>query len=234
MAPNLWCICSLHLNPVIIDTDAQQVTFSINFNNTNLYLSAIYASISNLKRKELWHKLNLLQSQFDAPWCFIGDFNVILGAHEHCGSLNPARPPMLDFQAWTDQNNLIHLPTRGAEFTWDNKRGDSHQFASSFKFLKMWSLHKDCKDLISDSWNGRVIGNPLFVLSTKLKRLKLVLKTWNKEVFGNIHTYVNEAENELSNIQAQIQSSGHTDQLMADEKKALTNLDEALLKQESF
>lgn len=123
MAPNLWCICSLHLNPVIIDTDAQQVTFSINFNNTNLYLSAIYASISNLKRKELWHKLNLLQSQFDAPWCFIGDFNVILGAHEHCGSLNPARPPMLDFQAWTDQNNLIHLPTRGAEFTWDNKRG---------------------------------------------------------------------------------------------------------------
>ena len=113
-------------------------------------------------------------------------------------------------------------------------RADSHQFSFSFKFLKMWSLHKDCKDLISDSWKDGVIGKPMFVLSTKLKRLKLKLKIWNKEVFGNIHTYVNDAENELSNIQAQIQSIGHTDQLMAEEKKAQSNLDEALLKQESF
>jgi exonuclease III len=93
LIPNLWCICSIHLNPIIIDSDDQQVSFSINLNNSNLYLSAIYASTSYLKRKDLWHKLSLLQSQFDAPWCYIGDFNVILGAHEHCGTLNPASPP---------------------------------------------------------------------------------------------------------------------------------------------
>ncbi|KAK2456861.1 hypothetical protein QL285_004189 [Trifolium repens] len=30
---------------------------------------------------------------------------------------------MEDFQKWTDDFNLIHLPTNGAEFTWDNGRG---------------------------------------------------------------------------------------------------------------
>ncbi|MCI64921.1 hypothetical protein A2U01_0086179, partial [Trifolium medium] len=27
---------------------------------------------------------------------------------------------MEEFQQWTDLNNLVHLPTRGAEFTWAN------------------------------------------------------------------------------------------------------------------
>lgn len=40
-------------------------------------------------------------SQHDAPWCYIGDFNTILRAHDHYGFLNPARTPTLDFQSWT-------------------------------------------------------------------------------------------------------------------------------------
>ncbi|GAU22700.1 hypothetical protein TSUD_138230 [Trifolium subterraneum] len=51
------------------------------------------------------------------------DFNVIIGAHEYRGRLSPARLPMNEFQAWTDSFNLIHLPTHGAEFTWNNGRG---------------------------------------------------------------------------------------------------------------
>jgi len=61
-------------------------------------------------------------------------------------------------------------------------------FASNFKFLKMWTLHNDCKKLISDSWNTRLIGCPMHILSTKLKALKTKFKLWNKEVFGNIHS----------------------------------------------
>jgi len=122
LLPNLWCICSLHLDPILIDYDSQQVTFTINLNNNTLFFSSIYASTSNIKRKDLWHKLSSLQSRYDAPWCLIGDFNIVLGSHEHCGSFSPARPPMIDFQSWTDINNLIHLPTRGAFFTWDNGR----------------------------------------------------------------------------------------------------------------
>jgi len=55
-------------------------------------------------------------------WCCIGDFNTILGSHEHQGSHAPARLPMLEFQQWSDSHNFFHLPTRGSAFMWSNGR----------------------------------------------------------------------------------------------------------------
>jgi len=67
-------------------------------------MSVVYASISNLKRKNLWQKLSFLQDQHKASWCFIGDFNVILRSHEHKGSFSPARP-----QWWTSKTGRIQM-----------------------------------------------------------------------------------------------------------------------------
>jgi hypothetical protein len=129
-----------------------------------------------------------------------------MGAHEHRGRVTPARLPIEEFNNWTDSFNLVHLPTRGADFTWNNGRGGvrhtekrldrvvcnqswldlccistvtsltklrSDHFplwfeyqttfvshASQFKFMKMWSLHFDCKNIISDCWNTVVVGCP--------------------------------------------------------------------------
>ncbi|KAK2429733.1 hypothetical protein QL285_028147 [Trifolium repens] len=121
--PNLWCLCKISLNPSILALDDQQVSFTITDQDKTFAISAVYASTSYLARRKLWCALNLLQSQHQLPWCFLGDFNVILGAHEYRGSFSPARLPIEDFQQWTDTFNLIHLPTRGAEFTWHNGRG---------------------------------------------------------------------------------------------------------------
>jgi len=74
----------------------------------------------------------------------------------------------------------------------------------------------------------------MFILNTKLKNLKHKLKIWNKQVFGNIHDYVNEAEKNLDNIHNQIQSSGHADDLHNLEKLAHLKLDDALNKQNIF
>lgn len=52
----------------------------------------------------------------------MGDFNAITWDHVHRGSNTQAKGPMLEFQAWTDSNHLIHLPTQEAFFTWSNKR----------------------------------------------------------------------------------------------------------------
>jgi len=121
--PNLWCICSIHLNPIVIHSDDQQVTFKFLHNNKEFFFSVVYASTSNLQRKKLWQTQSYLQSSYSAaPWCFIGDFNTILGAREHFGVLNPARPPIAYFHSWTDSNSLLHLPTRDAFYTWDNNR----------------------------------------------------------------------------------------------------------------
>lgn len=278
--PNLWCICSLNLSPTIIHVDNQQVSFSLPINQQNFYFSAIYASNSNITRKQLWLTLSNLQNLHIGPWCFIGDFNTIIGAHEHQGYSNPARPPIIDFQHWTDSNNLFHIPTKGAVYTWDNCRSgrmhikrrldravcnhdlidncssiscmtlikhksdhhpllldiktEEHSFASSFKFMNMWSLHKDCRPLIEQCWNESVVGCPMMRLSTKLKNLKSKLKTWNKEVYGNIHEHVHSAETNLQLIQNLINTNGHTDALLNQEKEANVQLEEALKKQEIF
>ncbi|MCH79620.1 RNA-directed DNA polymerase (Reverse transcriptase), partial [Trifolium medium] len=188
--------------------------------------------------------------------------------------------PMEDFQSWTDAYHLFHLPTRGAEFTWNNGRGGlrhtekkldrvvcnqswldlccvssvtslikhksdhfplvlefqltTSSFASHFKFLRMWSLHLDCRNIIFDCWNTEIIGCPMFILSKKLKILKDKLKIWNTESFGNVHALVNNAEHKLQHIQEQIQQNGHSDTLLADEKLASNEYEEALNKQEAF
>jgi hypothetical protein len=185
--------------------DEQQLSFKLNDNGKVFGFTAVYASTCYLKRRELWNNLNVIFGQNNIPWCLlVGDFNALIGAHEHRGASNPARLPMEDFHAWSDANNLIHLPTKGAFFTWSNGRRGSRntqrrldraicnklcldmctsisstiliktrsdnypllldfqnsnsRFASQFRFMKMWSLHNDCKNVISICWNTRVIG----------------------------------------------------------------------------
>jgi len=125
----------------------------------------------------------------------MGDFNSIMGTHEHRGFHSPARASIEDFQAWTSSNNLIHLPTVGANYTWSRTgrrsiqrrldrsicnqlwmdmcssitcstllkvRSDhhpilldfhasQHNYTSQFKFMRMWTLHEDCKNIVDSS-----------------------------------------------------------------------------------
>jgi len=96
------------------------------------------------------------------------------------------------------------------------------------------TLHSECKALIVNSWQETVIGYPMHILNSKLKNLKAKLKLWNKQVFGNLHEYVDKAKAHLSHIQQQIQTSGHSDSLKNLEKDAHVQLQDALKKQNLF
>ncbi|XP_058776647.1 uncharacterized protein LOC131650967 [Vicia villosa] len=120
--PNLWCCCLLSLEPQVVAADCQQVSFTLKIQDRFFGVSAVYASTNLVNRRLLWHNLSQLQNNFNLPWAFIGDFNCILGAHEHSGSRSPARTPIDDFNNWTNRNSLVHLPTSGAFFTWKNGR----------------------------------------------------------------------------------------------------------------
>ena len=122
LLPNIWCFYKPHFDPVILALADQHVTFTISHNNLITTFSVIYASSNYIVRRNIWNSLNLLQSQHSIPWCFIGDFNSIIGAHEHRGRLPPSRLPMEEFRNWSNTFNLLHIPTRGAKFTWANGR----------------------------------------------------------------------------------------------------------------
>lgn len=280
LAPNLWCMCPSSINPVIIASTCQHVSFSVLCNNQSFFISAIYASTSDRARRILWHDLLQLQHDNRGPWCCIGDFNCILGAHEHRGSRLPSRIACEEFRNWTEAGSLTHIDTRGAEFTWNNaRRGTNHTerrlyrvvcneewqtfwsssvcytlirnrydhypimfcmqkdnvtYSPSFKFMKIWTSHPDCKEVVAKSWDIQVAGCPMFILAQKLKILKKELMTWNKEKFGDVNQKVNEVVKKLEAVQAQIFSSGISDELLEREKSVQVELSKAFHFEEEY
>ena len=56
-----------------------------------------------------------------------------------------------------------------------------------FRFENTWLKEEMFKDLLKDWWQGlNFRGSSSFILAAKLKALKGILKTWNKEVFGKV------------------------------------------------
>jgi len=107
---NLWCFCSKALTPVLINVDDQQITLQISLNTKCFTLFGVYASNCRLKRKDLWEKLQFIQNSTNTPWCCLGDFNSIMGAQEQRSRYRE------------DSNNLIHIHTRGVDYTLTNGR----------------------------------------------------------------------------------------------------------------
>ncbi|XP_026417310.1 uncharacterized protein LOC113312789 [Papaver somniferum] len=68
----------------------------------------------------------------------------------------------------------------------------------SQKFQKMWISHPTFMKVVQDCWSELIEGDPAFVFQSKLKKLKNVLREWNWNVFGNVHTQIKEAETKLN------------------------------------
>ncbi|XP_058761311.1 uncharacterized protein LOC131634691 [Vicia villosa] len=68
-----------------------------------------------------------------------------------------------------------------------------------FRFNNEWFKHKDFKYFISEEWGKlNVIGKKDFMLYEKLRRLKLRLRDWNREVFVWIDLKVKEEVDNLN------------------------------------
>lgn len=73
-----------------MQVDDQFVAFTICEANLTFGMLAVYASTCYIKRTSTWSNFKAFVQQVWFTWCFMGDFNVILGA-------NPATLPRSDF-----------------------------------------------------------------------------------------------------------------------------------------
>lgn len=62
----------------------------------------------------------------------------------------------------------------------------------------MWVDHPSFMELVEELWSMEISRNPQFVLHKKLKTLRGRLKSWNKEVFGDLKASISTVE---ANIQ---------------------------------
>ncbi|XP_042016224.1 uncharacterized protein LOC121764235 [Salvia splendens] len=70
-----------------------------------------------------------------------------------------------------------------------------------FRFQNMWIRHLEFKGVVTSSWAQPTEAVGLLNFQVKLARLKKVLKRWNKEVFGNLHAILREAEERVVSAQ---------------------------------
>lgn len=122
LMPNLWALWRTDVSLVVNFVSSQCIVLEGVFNNVTVYIAGVYASTSYLQRRQLWADLTMLQTQYTAPWLFVGDFNAILRAHEKQGTRLPPSISCMDFMTWTNANLLLHLETVGVNFTWCNGR----------------------------------------------------------------------------------------------------------------
>lgn len=120
LVPNLWCICKDTLDLQVQSIFDQHVSFQLHIKNITMGFVVVYASTCYVTRRRLWSKLSSNKNGSQTPWCFIEDYNSILGSHEHMGYNNPSMTLMKEFKAWSDMNNLVEFPTKGPSLTWYN------------------------------------------------------------------------------------------------------------------
>lgn len=65
----------------------------------------------------------------------------------------------------------------------------------------MWVRHPSFLPLVASSWGVPLRAPPLARLAFQLIRLKMTLKTWNDNTFGNVHSNVSLAEKEVVHLE---------------------------------
>lgn len=79
-------------------------------------------------------------------------------------------------------------------------------YRSRFTFQRMWLDHPEFHKLVEDIWNGSVVGTPSLRVAEKLKRLKLKLKSWNWETFGDVGVQSRQLQSRVEELDTRLQN----------------------------
>lgn len=91
----------------------------------------------------------------------------------------------------------------------------------------MWTLEESVVSIVASSRNTDLRGTPLFKMSTKLKTLRVALKSWNKSIFGHVQTSSKDPKAHIDTLQNMAQ----TDTNLAWEMQYQIELDDLLKKE---
>jgi len=202
--PNLWGLWGNDLDATVIFVSDQCIALEITFQGKKVFVAAICAHNLYMGHRRLWATLTNLQGCFHGPWICLGDFNVVLGAHEKRGRRPPNMTSWNDFMGWSNANFLTHLGTQGILSTWYNGRLGGESVALRLDraicndpWLDFWrnvsccNLVRHQSDhhplLVSQGFSSVSHATPFkFFTSwtTHADCKRLVKETWSKYVFG--------------------------------------------------
>ncbi|XP_043721057.1 uncharacterized protein LOC122668579 [Telopea speciosissima] len=158
------------------------------------HCTAVYAFNTLEGRLELWKDIEEIVAGMIDTWAVMGDFNIVWHQNEKLGGEAILHGAVEDFNACIFNSGLADLKWKGEMFTWMVKKG--------------WAFPIKPQ------------SNPLLCFAAKLRNVKLELKRWNKEDFGDVFHSIKVVEEELSRIQADKSLNPMDDSLIILERKA--------------
>ncbi|GKV25423.1 hypothetical protein SLEP1_g34865 [Rubroshorea leprosula] len=184
--------------------------------------------------------------------------NVMLtrtGAGQHLGVINtPQLPPMKSvfpeettsgFSGIGAAKDFNNVGLRSCPNTFKRSISDHCPISLSssnanwgprpFKSIDSWTSHHEFGKMIQSLWNSfQVEGYWGFKCKEKLKALRMHLKQWNKDVFGNIDSQLDEALKNIEAIDIKCEGEDITKDDMLKRKEGIENLWQCLKKKESL
>ncbi|GAU51438.1 hypothetical protein TSUD_413380, partial [Trifolium subterraneum] len=94
-----------------------------------------------------------------------------------------------------------------------------------FRFNNYWWSNPSFRKVVSEAWGSyNVTGWKGYVVKEKMKLLKGVLKTWNKEVYGNIDSKIEELTNDIDVLELKSETVGLEEEELIKRKKMFHEL----------
>ncbi|KAK1285579.1 putative ribonuclease H protein [Acorus calamus] len=109
-----------------------------------------------------------------------------------------------------------------------------------FKYFQAWESHSQFSTVILRAWQQQFCGSPIYILVKKLQHLKIVLKDWNKEVFGPVQYCLQNSRQrlELAQLASLNDPSNRTfineDSTAKEEYLSMLRREESFLRQKSW
>ncbi|RVW65636.1 Transposon TX1 uncharacterized 149 kDa protein [Vitis vinifera] len=162
------------------------------------FFTGVYGPTLKSYREPFWEELGAIRGLWSDSWCISGDFNMIRFPSERSregrlfGSMRRSRlDRFLISEDWENHFSGVSQSTLPRpvfdHFPILLDGGGVRRSPIPFCFENMWLKEKGFKELLKGWWQGfNYSGSYSFVLSEKLKALKIKLKNWNKEVFGKV------------------------------------------------
>lgn len=122
--PNIWVLCKPYLAP-----SAQTIATSdqfVSIKSEDRILIFVHASNIYSRRRILW--TNLLGIN-EPKICIMGDFNVVLGAHERSSGTIGHASSITEFQNFISDKDLFNIEGVGNGFTWATCRNGEYMAA---------------------------------------------------------------------------------------------------------
>ena len=85
-------------------------------------MTGFYGNLEKILRRESWNLLRYLNSQYQMPWVFLGDFNEILLATEKAKGLERSQQQIEGFRKAINICGFQDLGFEGPNFSWCNQR----------------------------------------------------------------------------------------------------------------